>query len=180
MSLIASLRPLLKGPSTVVLTLSEEQGSLVALIQPRLLKIDADTNDEELAALQMALSRPLKVKLTAEGDPDVELAEALRTMGQSRTVTADQLASYCEAQAEAANAASLAKEKKASASKATPTKGKPALAAPSNSAGASAPAAEAAPLPEPTTTGTEQAAGSGEAAQSDAPAVAAKPNDLFE
>jgi len=144
MTLIAGMRPLLKGAASICITLSEEKGCLVALIQPRMLNIDESTEDSELAVLQAALSRPVRIGLPPDGDPDAALADALRMIAGSRSTNLDSLQAYREAQSEAQNAAKLAKDKKDAAPKATVTgKGKGGSAKASAITGG----AEPAPLP---------------------------------
>ena len=166
MSLIQSLRPLLRGAASITLTLSEDKGALVALLQPRMLNVE-DTADAELATLQAALSRPVKIGFSdTEGDLDAAVLSAIGVVATSRQDNLDALDRYREAQAEAANAAKIEREKKA-APAATPA-GKTAA-----KGGAATPAPEPAPLPAATTA---------ESAPVAAPAAAAgAPNtDLFD
>jgi hypothetical protein len=140
MSLIQSLRPLLRGAASITLTLSEDKGGLVALLQPKMLNVE-ETTDAELATLQAALSRPVKIGFSdTEGDLDAELLKALGVVANSRQDNLDALDRYREAQAEAANTAKIAREKKAQPAAPAKTGGKPAAAS-------SAPQPEPAPLP---------------------------------
>lgn len=134
MNLLSSLRHLLTGDASVVLTLSQDKGALTALIQPRINDMQPDTEDAELAALQAALSRPLRITFSPDGDPDAELANVLGQMAQARSGTVDALTAYREAQDEAKNTASAAKGKKEATRAKDAAKGKAATAKPAAAA----------------------------------------------
>lgn len=165
MSLIQSLRPLLRGAASITITLSEEKGTLVALLQPKMLTVE-DTADAELATLQAALSRPVKVGFSdTAGDLDAALLNAIGVVASSRNDNLDALDRYREAQAEAANTAKIERDKKAKSPAPAKAAGKPAAQAP-------AAAPEPAPLP---------AAAASEPAPVSAPAVAGSAaSELFD
>ena len=153
MSLLASLRPLLRGAASIEVVLYDENGTLTALIKPKLLKVDEDTTDPELAKLQAALSRPLKLGLTSD-DPDAELATALDMMAKARVQNQDALQRYAEDQQQAGAAAEIERQKKAeTASKKPADSGKPGgKAKTTKTSGSDKPASsEAAPLPQGST-----------------------------
>lgn len=169
MSLLASLRPLLKGAASVEIVLYEENGTLTALIKPKLLKVDESTTDPELAKLQAALSRPLKLGLTGD-DPDAELATALEMMAKSRVQNQDALQRYAEDQQQAAAAAEQERQKKAEAAK--KTESTKATGKTTKASGSKKPASsEAAPLPQGTDdAGSDEVADAGSEGQPDASA----------
>lgn len=149
MSLLASLRPLLKGAASVEIVLYDENGTLTALIKPKLLKVDESTTDPELAKLQAALSRPLKLGLTSD-DPDSELATALDLMSKARVQNQDALQRYAEDQQQASAAAEQERQKKASAAKKGADTPKPTGKATKSSTSTKSTTTEAAPLPQGT------------------------------
>lgn len=154
MSLIASLRPLLKGSASVELVLAEEGGKLTALIKPKLREMDADTTDPEKARLQAALARPFKLVFSTD-NPDAELALALSSMDNARSGSVDAMQRYIDDQAQARASAELARKKKAEAKSSTPSNGSskvaPGAAKGKSTSGSTT---EPAPLPAPLTDDT--------------------------
>ena len=150
MHLLRNLRPLMHQASVVKLTLSMQAGHMVALIEPSMIGLDPDTTDPELAALQKALARPLRLTFDPDGDPDLELAQALTVMNKARAPNLLALDNFRDAQAEANTTATVARASKPP--KATTTT----PAAPARSARSSSPTPGSEPAPT-SSTGAEGA-----------------------
>ena len=176
---LSSIQPLLRGSADITLRISAAKGGgMAVLVLPTLEQMEPETGDQVVAQLQQALVRPLSLTIPAGEDPDAALAAILTQVDAARTPLIDQLASYREQVAEAANQARLAADKKGAAGKAAPAgKGKvagtattgraAAKDAPSETVSTDAPAHAPAPAPE---------ADAVEGAEQGTPAAAA---DLF-
>lgn len=143
MSFLSSIKPLLRGSSTVAVTISQSDNGMNLLIQPKLEKHDPDTSDEALAALQAALAHPVRITIPADADPDAALAAALSRVNEHRAPVQDDLETYLDSLVQAQQEAKAAAEKKAA------TKGTKKVAKPTKSTQDDATTSEAAPTPDP-------------------------------
>lgn len=126
MPFLASLHPLLRGASSVTITLSAAANDATSvLICSKLDKFDPDATDKAVAELQAALVRPLRIVIPAGADLDAEFDAALNRYEAARTPVMEDLQIALDALSQAQQAA------KAAAKKPAPTKpdAKPAKAA---------------------------------------------------
>lgn len=112
---------MLKAGDALAIHISRAKDNGVSVrIEPRVTLPDAETDDPELARLQVALAMPLVLRFdVATQDIENQIARAIEGMGTARQSTVSAIDAYQEAQAEARNAAALAAKEKASKKPAT-------------------------------------------------------------
>jgi PRTRC genetic system protein E len=119
---IATVRPLLRDQCEVQLRIRREGEAIAVTVIPKIAKLDPETSDETIAALQAALAKPFHLTIAANEDPDQALNKALRAIGTAQAAVQDDLDKYT-AQIEADRAAAkAAQEKKQAEAKAKGTK----------------------------------------------------------
>lgn len=123
MTILASLRPVLRGSASVTLTLTAAPNdALDVLVTSKLAVVDPDTADAARAALQAALALPLRLTIPAGSDPDAVFAAALTRYDTARAPVMDDLQALLDALAQAQQAAKASAKKPAAPAKPAATK----------------------------------------------------------
>jgi PRTRC genetic system protein E len=139
MSFLTSLRPIMRGSSSITVTLTTAPNdALAVLVTSKLDQFDPETTDTGRAALQAALALPLRIVIPSGADADAEFLQAMTRYQSARAPALDDLQNVLDTLAQAQQAAkAAAASKKPAAAKPAATKPAKASAPPKPADGAS-------------------------------------------
>lgn len=127
MGFLSSAAPLVTSDTEITLRIARNKdGALEVAVLPRGVKFNENETDRGIALLQAALSKPFRLVVPANDDPDEAFRVAVLHLVKSREPLLDQMKTYHaenEAAAEAARQARLESQKKNAAKPATKAAG---------------------------------------------------------